>query len=99
MHCFMIPSQQRWHVFISYLIVIILSTSITLFRNRALAPNSNSSEGYYLVMDDVFLTIISALHVNGTEHATKRMEQYEVRYSNGFFASLLPGLLNSTLSN
>lgn len=92
---------QRWHIFVSYLLIVLVSTLIALFWNRAL-PKFEFVGGV-LVIVGVFLTILVCAvmpHVNGTGYATHdfvwKEWTNEVGYSNGF--CFVAGMLNGAFS-
>lgn len=93
---------QRWHVFVSYLIVTWISCIIVLFANRLL-PKVEALGGF-LVLAGVFITIIVCAvmpYVNGIPYASHSFVWGSWVNSTGYSSNgfvFVAGMLNGAFS-
>ncbi|EXJ78575.1 hypothetical protein A1O1_08976 [Capronia coronata CBS 617.96] len=93
---------QRWHVFVSYLLITIISCSLVLFANRILPMVE--AVGGFLVLTGVFITIIVCAvmpAVNGRPYASHRFVWGDWVNSTGYSSNgfvFVAGMLNGAFS-
>ena len=94
--------EERWHVFVAYLICTWVCCAITLFANRAL-PKIESIGGFLIVVGVLVTIIVCAVmpHVNDQPYATNafvwRDWVNDTGYTSNGFVFVL-GMLNGAFS-
>jgi len=93
---------QRWHVFVTYLLVTRLCGSVAMLANRAL-PTLESIGAFLIISGVVIVILVCAImpHVKGIPYATNAFVWQEYTNSTGWSSnglSFVLGLLNGAFA-